>query len=111
VRRSFVARYLSKVSYSVDGVRGLIAEGGTARVATVTKVIEGMGGTVHSFDFALGDDDAYLVIEMPDVVDGVAISLAVAAGGGARVSLVPLVTPAEVDAATKKLPAYRAPGS
>ncbi len=106
-----MSRYLCKVSYSVDGVRGVIAEGASSRVALVTNLVDGMGGTVHSFDFALGDDDAFLVIEMPDLVDGVALSMAVAAGGGARVALTQLVTAEQVDAALKRIPAYRAPGA
>ena len=35
-----MARYLWKVSYSVDGAKGLIAEGGTARRATIQKLLQ-----------------------------------------------------------------------
>lgn len=106
-----MGRYLCSVSYTAEGAKGLIADGGTARKTHVTKLIKAMGGKVESFDFAFGSDDAYLIVDMADVTDGAAISLAVAAGGGARVSLTQLITPAEMDAAAKKVPAYRPPGA
>jgi hypothetical protein len=47
---------------------------------------------------------------MPDTVSAAAAALTVCAGGGARVKTVTLLTPAEVDAATKKQALYRPPG-
>jgi GYD domain len=61
-----------------------------------------MGGKLVSFDFALGEDDAYVIAEVPDVVDVAAVSVAVAAAGGARVTTVQLLTPAEMDEAAKE---------
>ena len=106
-----MARYLWKVSYSADGAKGLIAEGGTARRAVVQKLVKGVGGKLVSFDYALGEDDAYVIAEVPNAVDVAAVSLAVAAGGGARVTTVELLTPAEMDKAAKRNIAYRAPGA
>jgi len=106
-----MARYLWKVSYSVDGAKGLIAEGGTSRRTTIQKLLRSVGGKLVSFDFALGEDDAYVIAEVPNAVDVAAVSLAVAAGGGARVTTVELLTPAEIDKAAKRNIAYRAPGT
>ena len=106
-----MARYLWKVTYTTEGVKGLLAEGGSARRATVQKLVKAMGGKLESFDFALGEDDAYLIAEVPDVVDVAAVSLAVAAAGGARLSSVQLLTPAQLDEAAKKNVPYRAPGA
>ena len=106
-----MARYLWKVSYTVDGAKGLIAEGGTARRATIQKLLRSVGGKLVTFDYALGEDDAYLIAEVPNVTDVAAVSLAVAAAGGARVTTVPLLTPAEMDKAAKRNIAYRAPGA
>jgi uncharacterized protein with GYD domain len=106
-----MARYLWKVSYTIDGARGLIAEGGSSRKALIQKLIKSTGGKLVTFDFALGEDDAYLIAEVPDVVDVAAVSLAVAAGGGARVTTVQLLTPAEMDEAAAKNVAYRPPGA
>ncbi len=106
-----MARYLLKVSYTVEGARGLLSEGGSGRRTTVQRLIEGMGGTLEMFDFALGGDDAYVVADVPDLTDVAAVSLAVAAAGGARLTTVPLLTPAQMDEAAKKQVTYRAPGS
>jgi uncharacterized protein with GYD domain len=106
-----MARYLWKVSYSVDGAKGLIAEGGTARRAVVQKLVKSVGGKLVTFDFALGEEDAYVIAEIPNATDVAAVSLAVAASGGARVTTVQLLTPAEMDKAAKRNIAYRAPGA
>jgi uncharacterized protein with GYD domain len=104
-------RYLLKVAYTAEGAKGLIAEGGSARVRTVETLVGGLGGTLESFDFALGEYDAYCIVELPGLTAGVSASLAVAAGGGARVFAVELLTPAQMDEAAAMKPAYRAPGA
>jgi uncharacterized protein with GYD domain len=105
-----MARYLWKVSYSAEGAKGLLAEGGTARRAVVQKLAKAVGGKLETFYFALGEDDAYVIVEVPEVTDVAAISLAVAASGAVRVQSVQLLTPAELDEAAKKTLPYRPPG-
>ena len=101
---------LLEVSYTLEGIRGLRAEGGSARVAAVTAATEAAGGKVESFYFAFGDNDAYLIVDYPDVVTAAGAVLAVTAGGGATVRTVALLTPAEVDASVKMQSSYRPPG-
>ena len=106
-----MARYLWKVSYSTEGAQGLLAEGGSSRRATIVSLLEAAGGKMELFDYALGEDDAYLVAEVPNVLDVAAISLTVAAGGGAQITTTQLLTPEEIDAAAKRNTQYRAPGA
>jgi uncharacterized protein with GYD domain len=103
-------KYLLEVSYTLDGIKGVKSEGGSARVSAATEAIEGLGGKIESFYFAFGDTDAYVVADYPDNVSVAAAALAVSAGGGARVRTVVLLTPAEVDAAAAKQTTYRPPG-
>ena len=103
-------KYLLTVNYTDDGIKGLKAEGGSARVTAATALIEGLGGNVESFYFAFGDADAYVIADVPDTVSAAAAALTVCAGGGAKVKTVTLLTPAEVDAATMKQATYRPPG-
>jgi len=105
-----MAKYLAKVNYSSEGQKGLLAAGGTARVDMVKKLMESVGGKVESFYFAFGDFDAFVVLDMPDPVSGAAVSLTVGASGAASVQVVQLLTPAEIDEAAKKSPAYNPPG-
>jgi uncharacterized protein with GYD domain len=106
-----MALYLWRVSYSTAGAEGLLAEGGTGRRASIQKALESLGGTLESFHYALGEDDAYLVGTLPDDIASVALSLRVAAAGGARVTTVPLLTPEQLDEATKRGVTYSPPGS
>lgn len=104
-------KFMIKASYSPDGARGLLKEGGSARRAAVQKLVEGIGGRVEAFYYAYGEDDAYVITDVPDAASGLAISLAVNASGAVRLSTIPLITPEEIDAAVKKSVAYRAPGA
>ena len=104
-------KFLLEVNYTLDGVKGLKSEGGSARVAAATALVEGLGGKVESFHFAFGGTDVYVIVDMPDNVSAAAAALAVSAGGGATARTVVLLTAAEADAAAKKQTTYRPPGS
>ena len=104
-------KFLIKASYNADGVRGLIKDGGSKRRATVQKLIEGMGGKLEAFYYAYGADDAVIIADLPDANSGIAISLTVNASGAVRLATTPLITPEEIDAASKKTINYTAPGA
>jgi len=106
-----MAKFLIKATYTADGARGLVKDGGSGRRAAVDKAISGMGGKLESFYFALGDTDAFLVVDVSDTTAAVAVSLAVNATGAVRTSMTPLLTVEEMDAACKKTVGYRAPGA
>jgi uncharacterized protein with GYD domain len=104
-------KFMIKASYNPDGAKGLMKEGGTARRVAVQKLVESLGGKVEAFYFAYGEDDAYIITDIPDAATGIAISLTVNASGAVRLSTIPLITPEELDAASKKTVSYRAPGA
>lgn len=104
-------KYLVTASYSTEGARGLIKEGGSARRATVKKLIEGLGGKLEAFYFAHGDSDVYAITDVPNATDGLALSLTINASGAVRLTTIPLIEPEEIDAAAKKTIAYKAPGA
>src|SRR5687768_5595885 len=106
-----MAKYLVKASYSAQGTKGLLKEGDSSRRAMVQKVVEGMGGRLEAFYFTFGEPDAFVILEVPDVTSVVALSLTVNATGAVHVSTTPLITPEEVDQASKKSVGYRAPGA
>jgi uncharacterized protein with GYD domain len=105
-----VARYLWQVTYTAEGASGLMKDGGTKRRQVVRNLVERLGGKIELFEYALGEADAYVVAELPDNATAAAISMAVAAAGGARVRSIVLVSPEEIDQSTKKQIAYTAPG-
>ena len=106
-----MTRFLIQATYTADGSKGLIKDGGSGRKAAVEKAVAGVGGRLESFYYALGATDAFVVVDVPDAVTAVAISLAVNATGAVRTSLTQLLTVDEMDAACKKTVAYRAPGA
>ena len=103
-------RYLIVASYTPDGIRGLLEGGGTARRTAVEEAIRGAGGKLETFDFAFGEDDVYVVAEMPDNIAAASIGLTVAASGLVRTRTVVLLTPEEIDRAAKVKVSYRPPG-
>ena len=106
-----MGKYLYRASYTHEGVKGLIKEGGSSRASTIADLIKSMGGTLESFHFAFGGDDVVAIVDLPDEEAAIALSLAVAAGGAVGLSTTVLIDPATVDAATKKVVSYRPPGA
>ena len=103
-------KYLLEVNYTLDGVRGLVAKGGSARKKAATEAAKSVGGKLESFYFAFGGTDAYATVHLPDNAPAAALALAVTAGGGLSANTVVLLTPEEIDAATSKRVKYTPPG-
>jgi uncharacterized protein with GYD domain len=103
-------KYLLQASYTVEGLKGLRKDGGSSRCAAAEALVKSLGGTMESFYYAFGDADVYLVVDMPDHASVSAAALAIGSSGAVTGKTVVLITPEEVDAATKKMPDYRAPG-
>ncbi len=103
-------KFLLKASYTAEGIKGLLQEGGTGRRSAIEQLAQGLGGSIEAFYFALGEDDVYVITDMPDNVTAVAVSGVVNAAGAVHLSTVPLVTAEEVDEATRKSVDYRPPG-
>lgn len=105
-----MAKYLWEVSYTSDGMKGVLKEGGTSRRTMVENLASNMGGTIESFHFAFGENDAYIIAEFPGDVDAAAVAMTVGAAGAATVRTVTLLTPEQIDEATQKTVEYRPPG-
>ena len=105
-----MGKYLFHGSFTTEGLRGIQKEGGTSRTKAVTTLAESLGGSLESYYFAFGDDSYFVVVDLPDDEAAAACALAVAASGAVSNSTIKLLTPAQVDAAIKLSPNYRAPG-
>jgi uncharacterized protein with GYD domain len=105
-----LARYLIRASYTTEGVQGVLTEGGTGRRDAIGKLLADMGGTLESLDFAFGEDDVYVTVELPDNVSAAAVALTIAGSGAVRLQTTVLLTPEEIDQATKMHVKYRPPG-
>jgi uncharacterized protein with GYD domain len=104
-----MAKYLLEVNYTLDGIRGVIAGGGSAREKVARAAAKSVGGDIESFHFAFGGTDVFVVADLPDNTAAAALALSVAAAGGATVRTVVLLTSAEIDAAAKQQVTYTPP--
>ena len=104
-------KYLAHGSYTSEGLKGFIKEGGTARRKAVEALVQSAGGKVEAVYWGFGNDDVYTIIDVPDNVSAAAVSMAVGAVGAVHLKTVVLLTAEEMDAATKKSITYRPPGS
>ena len=103
-------KYLIKASYNANGVKGLIEDGGTQRKLVVQKMLAGLGGKMESFYYAFGEHDAYIISELPDDISAAAVGLRVNSTGLVSISTTVLLSPEDIDAASKKSISYQAPG-
>lgn len=103
-------KFLVQAKYKPEAIKGLMKEGGSGRRKAVEQMAAAFGGRVEAFYFAFGDTDAFVVVEAPDNVTAAAVALAVNASGVVSATTTPLLTPEEVDQATKKSVTYRPPG-
>jgi uncharacterized protein with GYD domain len=103
-------KYMIHASYSVEGIKGVLKEGGTSRRAAVEAAIKGLGGKLEAFYFAFGEHDVVGIVDGPDNVTAAAFSMAVAASGTVRSRTIVLLTPEEIDQASKKTISFRAAG-
>jgi uncharacterized protein with GYD domain len=104
-----MAKYLVEASYTLEGIKGLKASGGSSRLQAVEEAVKGLGGTVDGFYFAFGETDVYVIVDLPNAIDAAALSLSVCAGGGARTRTTALLTPQEMDEAARRQVGYRPP--
>jgi uncharacterized protein with GYD domain len=105
-----MGKYLIIGRYDTEGAKGLIAGGGSARREAVTALAESVGGSIESLYFAFGEDDVFVICDMPSDEAAAAIGLTVGASGSVSLRTVALLTPEQIDAAAALSPAYTPPG-
>ncbi len=103
-------KYLFQGSYSIDGLKGLLKDGGSKRRAAAQQVAQSVGGKLDAFYFAFGGDDVVGILDLPDNVSAAAVSLVVNAAGAFKFKTTVLLTPEEMDQAAKKTVMYTPPG-
>ncbi len=105
-----MGKYLITGRYTSEGVKGLVADGGSGRRSAVEALAASVGGSVECTYFGLGKEDIYAICDLPDNEAATAMALTVGASGAVGVRTTVLLTPEEVDSAIKKSPTYRPPG-
>ena len=103
-------KYMIQGSYTVDGIKGVLKEGGTGRRAAVEAATKALGGKVEAFYYTFGENDVFGIVDVPDNVTAAAFSMIIAATGTVRTRTTVLLTPEEIDQAAKKSVSFRPAG-
>jgi len=104
--------YLTRFSYTPETWARLIKHPEDRRAAA-RQYIESVGGKLHGFWYAFGDQDAFTLWEAPDNVSMAATAIAIGAGGALKsLQTTVLLTVEETIAALQKAASikYRRPG-
>lgn len=110
-----MAHFLLRWQFSSASAKSFTAKP-QDRTGPARELIEGFGGKLHCYYFALGDYDGLGIVEFPDNVSVTAASLLAASTGAfTRFETTALLTAQEAEAAMKKAQAksgsYKAPNA
>ena len=61
-----MAKYLIKASYSSQGMKGVMAKGGSARAKAIEQLAAGVGGSLECVYFTFGADDLIAIVDAPN---------------------------------------------
>ena len=103
-------RYLVPGSYTSEGLKGLLKEGGSGRRKAVESAVKSMGGHLEAYYFAFGDSDVFSIVEVPDNVTAAALAIGISSTGTVGTKTTVLLTAEEIDEATKKTLSFRPAG-
>lgn len=105
-----MAKYLFYGKYSPEGFRGLMEEGGSSRIEAAKQALGSVGGSLEAFYFSYGDNDFYIIVDLPNRIATTAITLAGNITGTFNINGIPLLSPEELDEAIKLTVDFRPPG-
>ena len=102
-------KYLVQGSYTEQGLKGLLKEGGSKRREAVEQLAKALGGRLDTFYYAFGDDDFFIILDLPGSVDAAAVAMTANASGAVTSRITVLLAPEEIDQAAKKTVPFRPP--
>jgi len=103
-------KFMIAASYTAEGLRGLQKDKASGRREAVSAALAAAGGKLEAMYFTLGEEDVFVIADLPDPVSAAAISLAVSASGLVRTKTAALLTVEETDQALARSIDYRPPG-
>jgi uncharacterized protein with GYD domain len=106
-----MAKFLIQAQYTADGLKRLMKDKATGRLLELKRAVASVGGNLDAMYWALGEDDAILIVDLPDAESAAAAGIAASASGHARTKTTRLLTADEVDTALEKIVRYRNQGN
>jgi len=105
-----MSKYLFYGAYTPEGLKGVMAEGGSGRVEAAKKALKSVGGKLEAFYFAFGENDFYIIVDLPDNKTAAAVTSVGNISGAFSIKAIVLLTPEEIDEAAGKTVDFRSPG-
>lgn len=102
-------KYLVQGSYTDQGLKGLLKEGGSKRRVMVEKLAEEMGGKLEVFYYAFGSDDFVIILDLPGNIEMAATAIVAQASGMVKSRVTVLMVPEDVDQAVQRKVDFRPP--
>ena len=106
-----MGKYMITGTYTAEGAKGLLADGGSSRRAAVEALLGSVGGSIESLYYMFGSEDVVCIFDAPDDEAVAAAAITVGSTGMVGIRTTVLLTPEQIDDATKRSPAYQPPGS
>jgi uncharacterized protein with GYD domain len=103
-------KYLFHGKYTPEGYKGLLQEGGSVRIDVAQKALGSVGGSLEAFYYSCDEEDFYIIVNLPDYVSAMAVTLAGNASGTFSIRATELLTPEQVDEVVAKRVDFRPPG-
>ena len=103
-------KYLFHGRYTPEGFKGLLEEGGSRRIDAARQALGSVGGSLEAFYYSCDEEDFYIIVNLPDYVSAMAVTLAGNVSGTFSIRATELLTPEQVDVAVKKSVDFRPPG-
>jgi uncharacterized protein with GYD domain len=103
-------KYLFYGSYTPQGYKGLLAEGGSGRTEAVQQALNSLGGNLEAMYFSFGENDFYTIVNLPDDINAAAFTMTANVSGAFTIKTASLLTPEEIDSAVRIGVNFRLPG-
>ena len=104
-------KFLVQAKYTAEGAGGLLKSSASDRRKAVETLASSLGGTLETFYFAFGSDDAVIIVDLPSNETALTVALAVRESGMVQSVTTPLITTEEADRAIEHHIKFRPPGA
>ena len=100
-------KYLIQATYSAEGLRALKKETPLNRMWAVKEAVASAGGNLECMYRTLGEDEAVLILDLPDAETAAALSMRVGAAGLVRTKTTRLLALKDMEDALARVIDYR----
>jgi len=107
-----VPKFLMQATFSTDGVKNLIEQGGTKREQQLQGLARSLGGSLEAVYFSPHRNEGFVIFDLPEGqrINLAGTVMAVNAGGFVQVKAQPVLTAKELDSAVEKARSVKVPG-